>query len=200
MMSPDRTRSSTSTATSVTRPAVCAASSACRTASTTPSQAWPAAAPSSEPATSVSSSGSGGSVASGDWPPQAAIVVASAAARSKRMCFMSAAATRAIGALADPHPLHHHSRRAESGEGGLEQVQADERGQQPPPWGDKLGQGHADEDHHAGEGHDRAIEGHGGFRCHCLSPWDCSGLSRSMPSRPRTYFSYTGSDVPWRIL
>src|SRR5690606_33891761 len=90
------------------------------------------------------------------------------------------------------------SRRAESGEGGLEQVQADERGQQPPPWGHQLGQGHADEDHHAGESHDRAIEGHGSF--HCLSPWGWSGLSRSMPSRPRTYFSYTGSDVRWRIL
>src|SRR5690606_21093372 len=53
-------------------------------------------------------------------------------------------------------------RRAEAGKAGLQQVQADEGGDQVEPGRNEISQGEAGEDHHAGEGEDGAVEVHGG--------------------------------------
>src|SRR5690606_19838890 len=87
-------------------------------------------------------------------------------ARVVRMRFImmsvagSAAAAGVAGAAADAEPLHHHARRAEPGERRLEQVEADERGHQPEPGRYELRERDAEQDHHAGEGHDGALERH----------------------------------------
>src|SRR5690606_609215 len=52
--------------------------------------------------------------------------------------------------------------RAEAGDTGLQQVQADEGGQQQPPGREVMREQYAGEGHHSGEGKDGAVEVHGG--------------------------------------
>lgn len=52
---------------------------------------------------------------------------------------------------------------ADAGDGGLEQVGADERGEQQPPRGDEGDEQRADEGDGAGEGEHGAVEVHEGY-------------------------------------
>src|SRR3546814_7852979 len=66
-------------------------------------------------------------------------------------------------AAADAEPGEQPGRRTEAGEAGLQQVQADECGQQVPPGRDEMAQRETGQDHRAGEGEDCAIKIHVDF-------------------------------------
>src|SRR5690606_20761522 len=95
-------------------------------------------------------------------------------------------------AAAHAEPGEQPGRRAEAGEAGLQQVQADECGQQVPRGRDEMAQREAGQDHGAGEGEDCAVE------VHVDSPLERGRAQRvrMMPSSLSTYFSYTGSVLP----
>src|SRR3546814_4054651 len=79
---------------------------------------------------------------------------------------MSSCTSRALlerAAAADAEPGEQPGRRAEAGEAGLQQVQADECGQQVPPGRDEMAQRETGQDHRAGEGEDCAIKIHVDF-------------------------------------
>src|SRR3546814_13581301 len=70
-------------------------------------------------------------------------------------------------AAADAEPGEQPGRRTEAGEAGLQQVQADECGQQVPPGRDEMAQRETGQDHRAGEGEDCAIKIHEIGRAAC---------------------------------
>src|SRR5690606_41787269 len=152
-----------SSRTSATRPLVCAARVAWRTASTTPSHARP---PAASPAGTTSVSRPSIAAGSRAWssPEQAASAVASSSAGTSRRGKRSVIAGPLLEGAAAAHAQLREDLgcRAEAGEGGLQQVQADEGGQQQPPRREEVGQRQAGEDHHAGKGEDCAIEVHVG--------------------------------------
>src|SRR5690606_32627111 len=156
------TRSPTSTRIAVTRPPVCADSSVCRSAPTTPSQSrvWPSAAASTVSVSSVVAARDAG--ASGAEPQAASESrLASASALTvDRLSGRTFGSPRRTASVTDAQALHHHAGRAEAAETVLEQVEADERREQPEPRRHELRQHHAEQHHDAGEANDSTFDTH----------------------------------------
>src|SRR3546814_13130848 len=98
----------------------------------------------------------------------------------------------------DTQRRNHYGCRAPSSERGLQQVQADEHGQQQPPRRHEMGQHHAEQEHDTGKRHPHEIDVHGTlllyFGSTTTAPQD---LTRSMPSARKSVGS--GKSVSVRV-